>query len=60
MSVSLQMTRYKRLVKDFTALSYHARNTVVETYWKIGKRIVEQEPEGETMAACGAKLITRL
>ena len=40
MSVSLQKTTYKRLVKDIAALYDHVRNTVVETYRKIGKRIV--------------------
>jgi len=42
MSVHLQIPTYKRLVKDITALYDHARNTVVETYWKIGKRIAEE------------------
>ena len=60
MSVRLQMPTYERLVKDITALYDHTRNTVVETYWKIGKRIVEEEQEGETKADYGAKLIARL
>ena len=51
MSVNLQMTTYKRLVEDITALYDHARNTVVEAYWKIGKRIVEEEQKGETKEA---------
>ena len=42
MSVSLQKTTYERLVEDIAALYDHARNTVVEAYWKIGKRIVEE------------------
>ena len=42
MSVRLQKTTYRRLVEDITALYDHARNTVVEVYWKIGKRIVEE------------------
>jgi len=60
MSVRLQKTTYERLVKDITALYDHARNTIVETYWKIGKRIVEEEQEGEAKADYGAKLIARL
>ena len=60
MNVRLQKTTYQRLVKEITALYDHARNTVVETYWKIGKRIVEEEQEGEVKAEYGAQLIARL
>jgi len=60
MSVRLQMPTYERLVKDITALYDHTRNTVVETYWRIGKRIVEKEQEGENKADYGAQLIARL
>jgi len=42
MSVSLQKTIYQLLVKEITALYDHARDTVVEMHWKIGKRIVEE------------------
>ena len=60
MSVRLQRTAYERLLKEISALCDHARNTIIETYWKIGKRIVEEEQEGETKAYYGAKLIARL
>jgi len=60
MSVRLQKTTYRRLVEDITALYDHARNTVVESYWKIGKRIVEEEQKGEVKAEYGAQLIARL
>ena len=60
MNVRLQKTTYQRLVKDITVLYDHARNTVVDTYWKIGKRIVEEEQEGETKADYGIQLIARL
>jgi hypothetical protein len=60
MSALLQKTTYERLVRDITALCDHARNTVVETYWKIGKRIVEEEQAGEAKADYGAGLIARL
>jgi len=60
MSVCLQKTTYERLFKEISALCDHARNTIIETYWKIGKRIVEEEQEGETKAYYGAKLIARL
>jgi len=59
-AMNLQMPTYERLVKDIAALYDHARNTVVEAYWKIGKRIVEEEQEGETKADYGAQLIARL
>ena len=58
--MSLQKTTYQRLVKEISVLCDHARNTVVETYWKIGKRIVEEEQEGEAKADYGAQLIARL
>jgi hypothetical protein len=56
-SVRLRKTTYERLVKDITALCDHVRNTVVEAYWKIGKRIVEEEQEWEAKADYGAGLI---
>ena len=38
---------YATLVNDITELCNHARKTLVESYWKIGKRIVEQEQQGD-------------
>ena len=60
MNVRLEKTTYQRLVKEISALYDNARNTVVEMHWKIGKRIVEEEQEGETKADYGAQLKARL
>jgi len=41
--------------------AYHAVNSImVETYWKIGQRIVEEEQGGSSRAEYGTKLIENL
>lgn len=41
--------------------AYHSVNSImVETYWKIGQRIVEEEQGGATRAEYGTKLIENL
>lgn len=43
------------------AKAYHTVNSImVETYWKIGQRIVEEEQGGASRAEYGAKLIENL
>ena len=37
MGKSPQKNTYKQLVQDITALYDHARRTLVESYWQIGK-----------------------
>ena len=49
------------LLKQARTAAYKAVNTVmVQTYWQIGKRIVEQEQKGESRANYGDYLITNL
>jgi hypothetical protein len=49
------------LLKQARTTAYRAVNTVmVQTYWQIGKRIVEQEQRGESRANYGDYLITNL
>jgi len=60
MKKSLQKSTYNQLVEDITALYDVARNALVEAYWQIGKRIVEQEQQGETNAIYGDHLLARL
>ena len=60
MKKNLQKNTYKQLVEDITELYDYARYAVVEAYWQIGKRIVEQEQQGETNAIYGDHLLTRL
>lgn len=41
--------------------AYHSVNSImVETYWKIGRRIVEEEQGGNSRAEYGIKLIENL
>ena len=60
MKETLQKNTYKQLVEDITELYDYARHAVVEAYWRIGKRIVEQDQQGETNAIYGDHLIARL
>ena len=53
------------LVQDIKALLHQARNsvyqtintTMTQTYWEIGRRIVEEEQNGATRAQYGTALI---
>ncbi len=60
MKKNLQKNTYRQLVKDITELYDDARRALVEAYWRIGKRIVEQEQQGETNAIYGDHLLDRL
>ena len=60
MKETLQKNTYKQLVEDITELYDYARHAVVEAYWQIGKRIVEQDQQGETNAIYGDHLLARL
>ena len=54
--------------RDIKALLHSARNkvyqtinqTMTQTYWEIGRRIVEQEQQGQARAQYGAMLIKNL
>lgn len=56
------------LLDDIRALLRHARNRayaaanslMVDAYWQIGRRIVEEEQGGEARAGCGNRLIPNL
>ena len=51
----------KRIVDEGRRLAYGAVNAVmIETYWHIGRRIVEQEQNGEKRAEYGTQLIEML
>lgn len=50
-----------KLLNIARAKAYHTVNSImVETYWKIGQRIVEEEQGGASRAEYGAKLIENL
>ena len=51
----------KNILKEAQRQSYRAVNSVmVQSYWLIGYRIVEQEQNGEKRAGYGEKLIENL
>ncbi len=51
----------EELLKVARSKAYHAINSImVETYWKIGQRIVEEEQAGKSRAEYGSKLIENL
>ena len=60
MKETLQENTYRQLVEDITELYDCARHALVEAYWQIGKRIVEQEQQGDDTPEYGARLLERL
>jgi len=51
---------YTTLVNDITTLYNRAHRALVESYWEIGRLIVEQEQQGEDKAEYGARLLVQL
>lgn len=59
--VSKIYTDIAELLNIARAKTYHVVNSImVETYWKIGQRIVEEEQAGKSRAEYGTKLIENL
>lgn len=52
--------RYQAILTDIETLYTNARKTMVEMYWRIGKRIVEAEQGGEAKAPYGTQLLEAL
>lgn len=51
----------KTIINNGRSLAYAAvDSTMISTYWKIGRRIVEEEQKGCDRAAYGTKLLERL
>ncbi|WP_341906883.1 DUF1016 N-terminal domain-containing protein [Fluviicola taffensis] len=51
----------KQLVHSARTKTYHAINAVmVEVYWEIGRRIIEEEQNGESRAAYGKEVLKKL
>ena len=47
------------LLRNARSKAYRAVNSImVETYWKVGERIVKEEQNGKSRAEYGKKLIT--
>ena len=59
--ISKIYTDIAELLNVARAKAYHTVNSImVETYWKIGQRIVEEEQGGSSRAEYGSKLIENL
>jgi hypothetical protein len=52
--------QYATLVREIAELYTQARQALVESYWQIGRRIVEHEQQGEASALYGKQLIEKL
>ena len=67
-AITTENTGYSQLVSDIGAMLADARkqlavavnNVLVETYWNIGKHIVEYEQNGNERAEYGSGLLNRL
>lgn len=63
-----ELTSYQSLIDDLKLLIEEGRNSayaatnkaIIETYWNIGRRIVEEEQHGEQRAEYGKSLIKNL
>ena len=60
MSKLAKTDAYAILVKDITELYKRGHQAMVECYWQIGRRIVEQEQRGETNTVYARQLIEQL
>jgi len=60
MSKLTKTAGYTTLVEDIAELYHRARQTLVESYWQIGRRIVEQEQQGDGKAEYGVQLLEHL
>lgn len=50
----------KTVINAKENISYSVNHTITETYWTIGKYIVESEQDGKIRAAYGSKMLTML
>ncbi len=60
MSKLIKTKAYTSLVQDIAELYGRARKTTAEAYWQIGRRIVEQEQQGDGKAEYGVRLLEHL
>ena len=60
MSKLIKTDTYTTLVNDIDELYNRARKTLVDSYWHIGRRIVDQEQQGEGKAEYGVQLLEHL
>jgi len=60
MSKLIKTESYTTLVHDIGELYNHAHHALVESYWQIGRRIVEQEQRGQANVVYIKQLIEQL
>ncbi|MBL7189727.1 MAG: hypothetical protein ISS70_25640 [Phycisphaerae bacterium] len=60
MNKLIKTNTYTTLVNDIAEIYNRARKTLVESYWQIGRRIVEQEQQGDGKAEYGVQLLEHL
>ena len=60
MSKLVKTETYTTLVNEIAELCHRARQTLVESYWQIGRRIVEHEQQGDGKAEYGVQLLEHL
>lgn len=60
MKKTIRTRVYNKLIDDISALYDVARHALVEAYWQVGKRIVEEEQQGRANAVYGDYLLDRL
>ena len=55
------LTDIREIIESGIRQAYHGVHFItVQTYWKVGRRIVEEEQQGEERAEYGTQLINRL
>ena len=60
MPKNLATNKYQAFLDDMEALYRGVKNAVTEAGWKMGKRIIEIEQEGEIRAVYGTQLIPKM
>jgi len=60
MSRLVKAESYTTLVNDIAEICNLARKMLVESYWQIGRRIVEHEQQGDGKAEYGVRLLEHL
>ena len=55
------ITDIKNIIEQGRKSAYNSISSImIETYWKIGKRIIEEEQQGKERADYGEQLINNL
>ena len=60
MNQLIKTNTYTILVNDIAEIYNRARKRLIESYWQIGRRIVEQEQQGDGKAEYGVRLLEHL